>query len=132
MMSNSITTAPSCGPSDLPDDITPWLQGSASVSPSPWSKTSSRSRSGSSSSTANLGTRRGGGRRAESAARKLVLKEERGGEGGSNHHKALRSWEADLALGAKARHGPILYAMDKLQDKLNNDDCKHVGVDLTG
>ena len=38
----------------------------------------------------------------------------------SNHHKCLRLWQDDLALGPKARHGPVLYAMDKLQATLQN------------
>ena len=56
---------------------------------------------------------------AESATKKLGRRVERE----SNHYKSLRSWEGDLALGDMARHGPVLYALDKLQDKLESD-CK--------
>ena len=42
----------------------------------------------------------------------------------SAHFKCLMSWEEDLALGAKAKHGPILYAMDKLPEALTSDGMK--------
>lgn len=59
---------------------------------------------------------------SESATKKSVCKSKRD-EGGSNHYKTLQSWEADLALGDMARHGPVLYAIEKLPDKLKSE-CK--------
>lgn len=58
---------------------------------------------------------------AESAAKKPRLRNRRGPDGESHHHRSLRLWEADLALGDKAKHGPVLYALDKLQDQLQSD-----------
>lgn len=39
----------------------------------------------------------------------------------SAHYKVLMSWELDLALGRNAKHGPILYAIEKFPEKLK---CK--------
>lgn len=40
---------------------------------------------------------------------------------GSAHHKVLKSWEADYYRGTKATRGAMLYALEKVPEKLESD-----------
>lgn len=43
----------------------------------------------------------------------------------STHYKSLKRWEEDVKRGSEAEHGPVLYALDKLPEKLagNGKGC---------
>lgn len=39
----------------------------------------------------------------------------------SSHFKSLKKWEEDLTKGDEAEHGPMLYAMEKMPEKLHGE-----------
>lgn len=36
----------------------------------------------------------------------------------SSHYRLLKKWEQDLCMGLRAKHGPVLFAMEKMPEKL--------------
>ena len=71
------------------------------------------------------GGKEGGSKEGLSKTRLPKDKEVKSDDTLSNHHKLLMSWEPDYLRGLNATRAPVLFAIEKMKDKLKDIKGQH-------
>ena len=71
------------------------------------------------------GGKEGGSKEGRSKTRHPKDEEVKSDDTLSNHHKLLMSWEPDYPRGLNAMRAPVLFAIEKMEDKLKDIKGQH-------